>query len=78
MVEIFKTSVADKVYADLLISYIHRSFPDYCANFDLTDFDRILRVAASGKIEVIAICKIVGYLGYTAELLGDPKQNVAR
>ncbi len=38
MVEVFKTNVADKDQANILVDQIHKNFTDYKANFDLIFF----------------------------------------
>lgn len=71
MVEVFKTTVSDAYYAQVLLHKIHRRFPYYRANFDLTDCDRILRIQTNGQVDVPAIAHIVRAYGYCAEVLAD-------
>jgi hypothetical protein len=76
MIEIFRTSVYDRFYAGIVIGRIHSNFPEYRANFDLADCDRILRVCSSRSIDVDAIIKLVTELGFSASLLEDKPVSV--
>lgn len=77
MVEVFKTNVEDPGLADLLISHIHQTFPDYQANFDLEDCDKILRVACScGAVQPSFLIDILSDFGFQAEVLPDDLQAV--
>jgi len=71
MIEVFKTSVSDAYYAKLLLLKIHKKFPVYKANFDLSDCDRILRIQSPSEVEVPEIIKIIAGFGYEAEQLQD-------
>jgi len=71
MVEVFKTTVTDAYYAKLLLRKIQSQFPDYLANFDLTDCDRILRIETKGYCEISGIITIIKTFGYQAEVLVD-------
>lgn len=68
MIEVFKTSVEDKIDATRLIDLLRSHFP-YCRiNFDLWDCDRILRVEGmdfnTGKI-----IELVKSNGFTCSIL---------
>ena len=71
MVEVFKTTVSDAYYAKLLLRRIHSRFPQYKANFDLTDCDRILRVQSGVLVDVAEVLSIVRGFGYSADVLPD-------
>jgi hypothetical protein len=71
MVEVFRTNVEDEDHAALLIVEIQKAFPAYFANFDLEDCDRILRVRTYRQVDAEAIIRLLGTLGYQAEILPD-------
>ena len=72
MVEVFKTNVASKENAKLLIDEIQREFKDYRASFDLEDCDRVLVVRSFfGDINSYRIINLLYRLGYDAEVLPD-------
>ena len=71
-IEVFKTDVAHPHHATLIVEHIQKVFPGYSANFDLTDCDKILRVAAAtGSVDNAELIKIVGALGFEADVLPD-------
>ncbi len=55
MVEIFKTNVEETSESILLLQKLSGHFPKYKINFDLNDWDRILRVQG----EDISVEKII-------------------
>lgn len=63
MVEVFKTSVQDKVESCMVIEKLQELFPYYAINFDLEDCDRILRIehAVIENEKVIAVLNSQGY-----------------
>ena len=67
MFEIFKTSVNDVQIADKIVKALDSRFPDFKANFDLEDCDKILRVHA--KIPVPEVKDLVESFGCRCELL---------
>jgi len=70
MIVVFKTDVASKRDAKLILSHYRIFLPDWKINFDLDDCDKILRID-SGK-EVVQVEQIKNTLtkfGCTAELL---------
>jgi len=72
MVEVFKTNISERFYADMLIEQIHKTFTGYKANFDLEDCDRILRVKSStGYIPTAPLIKLLNDFGFYAEPLPD-------
>jgi hypothetical protein len=50
MVEVFKTNVDNRDHAMWVVALIHKIFPDYQANFDLEDCDKILRVKCTPAV----------------------------
>lgn len=70
MIEVFKTNVADREIANMLIDQIHLTFIGYQANFDLEDCDKILRVRFdSGIVQPSLIISLLKYFKYEAEVL---------
>jgi len=72
MIEVFKTNVADRDKANLLIDKLQNSFDNYSASFDLEDCDCILVVkCTTGCLQPnLIINLIIGY-GHSAEVLSD-------
>ncbi|SDD31552.1 hypothetical protein SAMN05216464_101384 [Mucilaginibacter pineti] len=69
-VEVFKTNVSKRKYANILLLEIHRTFEGYKANFDLEDCDNILRVqCADGHVKASALIVFLKDFGYHAEVL---------
>lgn len=72
MIQVFRTNVNDPSAASLLLHRIHEVFPQYEANFDLDDMDRILRVkSASGYVHEQKVIELVIAAGYLAVVLPD-------
>lgn len=72
MVEVFKTNVAEPIFAYKLVEQIHQRFADYKANFDLEDCDRILRVVCTtGTVEAAGLIALLNEWGFKAEVLPD-------
>jgi hypothetical protein len=72
MVEVFKTNVTYKAQANRLIEQLHKDFPEYKANFDLEDCDKILRVACTGGfINTYLLMNFLKQMGCQAEVLPD-------
>lgn len=72
MVEVFKTNVDNTKQAQSLVDKIHNQFPDYKVNFDLEDYDNILRVECAGyTLDSEAIIEMLEHVGYHAEVLPD-------
>ena len=72
MVEVFKTDVLNRDYANMIVNQIHSAFNNYQANFDLEDCDHILRVKSGGSI-IRSSC-VIGLLlslGCRAEVLEE-------
>lgn len=72
MVEVFKTNVTERYYAEKLVGEIHKHFVSYKANFDLDDCDKILRVKSVAEpIEVNVLVHLINRHGFDAEILPD-------
>ena len=72
MIEVFKTDVQDKDQAAMLVDQIHETFDHCCANFDLDDCDKILRVKGiTGETDVHQIINLMKRSGCHAEVLPD-------
>ena len=72
MVEVFKTNVDSRDHAMWLVALIHKIFPDYQANFDLEDCDKILRVkCTTSPVCPSSLIRILQDLGFYAEVLPD-------
>jgi predicted enzyme related to lactoylglutathione lyase len=79
-VEVFKTNVNKRKYANILLAKIHQAFVGYHANFDLEDCDKILRVQCNtGAVCTKTMILFLSDQGYRAEVLPDQlnrlKQN---
>lgn len=71
-IEVFKTNVKNPEQAKLLMERIHEYFPDYKANFDIEDCDRILRVKSiSENVNIHLIIEFLQKAGCKAEVLLD-------
>ncbi|MEJ7779071.1 MAG: hypothetical protein WKF68_05740 [Daejeonella sp.] len=72
MVEVFKTNVEDPDDACRIIEQFSREFPDYQANFDLEDCDKVLRVECRREvIDCENLISLLGNSGFKAETLED-------
>lgn len=72
MIEVFKTNVAHREHAEMLVEKIHKAFANYCANFDCDDCDHILRVeCATENIRHEELILLLGNAGFHAEILPD-------
>jgi hypothetical protein len=71
MIEVFKTDVTDKDQALPILNQITELFPNYRANFDLEDCDRILRIQSNEKINGEAIIVWLKTMDVNAEVLND-------
>ena len=72
MVEVLKTNVNNPYQAIMVIDQIHRTFPDYEANFDLDDCDKILRVvSAANGIQSVLLITLLKNFGFKGEILVD-------
>lgn len=68
MVEIFKTNIANSMQAGLVLQLLEEQWPQYMANVDLEDCDRILRVE-SDSVENEKIVSLMHLHGYACEVL---------
>ena len=72
MIEVFKTNVTDPMSATRLLTLIRVNHPEYLANFDLHDCDRVLRIVSkTGYIDVNAIISLLRNAGFNAAVLED-------
>ena len=68
MVEIFKTNVENIPESKILLQKLSRHFPKHKINFDLNDWDKILRV--QGKdISVRKIIQLLNEENYQCKVL---------
>jgi hypothetical protein len=67
-VEVFKTSVAEPVQAEVILATLINSFPNIKTNFDLDDCDRVLRV--EGEFVATEIIRLLKTKGHSCEVLG--------
>lgn len=71
-IEVFKTNVENGEQAKLLIERIHEYFPDYHANFDMEDCDRILRIKSiTENVNINLMIEFLQKAGCKAEVLLD-------
>lgn len=69
-IEVFKTNLQEAAEADKILKLLHRQFPHYHANIDLSDCDKILRIECrSGTVDEIVIKKLISEAGYISEVL---------
>ena len=72
IVEVFKTNVKNAVEARMLMGQIRTAFPEYTANFDLEDCDKILRVESSAEVVCVThLVRLLNEYGFKAEVLSD-------
>ncbi len=72
MVEVFKTNVENLQDAVWILGQIGKLFPDYQANFDLEDCDRILRVKCNeSQPDERSIIMLINSAGYQAAILEE-------
>ncbi len=68
MVEVFKTNVEEVSESKVLLEKLSRQFPEHKINFDLSDWDKILRVQGS-DISVEKIIQLLKQENYNCEVL---------
>ena len=68
MVEIFKTNVEETSESILLLQKLSSQFPKHKINFDLNDWDKILRVQGE-EISVEKIIQLLNKENYQCEVL---------
>ena len=72
MVEVLKTNVSNPYQAVTVIDQIHRTFPEYEANFDLDDCDKILRIESmTTSIQSVLIITLLKNFGFDGGILAD-------
>ena len=72
MVEVFKTNVNDEVTAERMIEIISLQFPEVFINFDLDDYDRILRIESTKDVLPVGdVITLMNTKGYECEVLED-------
>lgn len=71
MIEVFKTNVQDRIWAQRITSALHRHFIHIEVNFDLTDRDRILRVVYPEWFDPKRLITVLAHFGFKAEILPD-------
>lgn len=72
MIEVFKTNVSNRDYANFLLRIIGHVFGQYDANFDLDDCDRILRIkCSSGVVNAEGVIQLLRDFHVHAEILDD-------
>ena len=78
MVEVFKTNVNSKAVAEFIVYLLNRNYPDYEANFDLDDCDKILRIKTScHSVDIASVVSILKEINVHAEILPDETDRVA-
>ncbi len=68
MVEVFKTNVKNKAQSKILLCALFEVFPSLKINFDLSDYDKVLRVQGD-NIDASRIIILVKQYGYICEIL---------
>jgi hypothetical protein len=68
MVEIFKTNVENKADANFILQQLKTLFTNYLCNFDLEDYDKILRIEAN-NINISKIEEALNTMGFNCENL---------
>ena len=71
-VEIFKTDVQERARANRVLAMLGKKHPDYRANFDIEDDDRILRVeSTTTQINSIEIESLLEDIGVYCKIFTD-------
>jgi hypothetical protein len=68
MVEVFKTNVQKKAQSKQLLCALSDTFPSFKVNFDLSDYDKVLRVEGE-NMEALRIVILLKEYGFTCEVL---------
>ncbi|KYG72167.1 hypothetical protein EV198_0223 [Roseivirga ehrenbergii] len=70
MIEVFATNITSAGKAKRILTQIEEAFPDYIANFDLEDCDKILRIETHKTIiDTKSIIRLVKEMNGQASLL---------
>jgi hypothetical protein len=76
MIEVFKTNVMHHRHATLLVETVQQAFPNYQANFDLEDCDKILRVRCDhAVVKAAEVIRLLKGFGFDSEVLPDMPAN---
>jgi len=70
MIEVFKTNIETVDESNLVLGILTNNFPELRINFDLDDFDKILRVEGNNLI-IVQIISIIRENGFYCEVLPD-------
>jgi len=70
MIEVFKTNIETVDESNLVLGILTNNFPELRINFDLDDFDKILRVEGNNLI-IVQIIPIIRENGFYCEVLPD-------
>ena len=54
-VEIFKTNVSNQQLANQIVGDLKQLYPYYRINFDLEDYDKVLRIEGNNSIDILEI-----------------------
>jgi hypothetical protein len=69
-IEVFKTNVANKKAAKVILEEIGTRQPEYKCNFDLEDCDKVLRIEnISGKVDAQLILNILKINNHEGSIL---------
>ena len=72
MIEVFKTNIAKKREARLILKQLLNMLPGAAINFDLEDCDRILRIESwSQYFDPRQVCDVVAKMGFECRVLND-------
>jgi hypothetical protein len=72
MIEVFKTNIAKKQEAEIIENELLKILPGAVVNFDLEDFDRVLRVeSVHQNFEARDVITLVAKMGFECKVLTD-------
>lgn len=72
MIEVFATNIDSWSKARKVLNQIREAYPDYLANFDLEDCDKILRIETQEiKIDTKSIIRLLNEMNGEASLLKE-------
>ena len=69
MIEIYKTNVKTRRQASQIIGLLQNSFSKISINFDLQDWDKVLRVEGIKPADTTKVISDLIRLGFTCEIL---------
>ena len=70
-IEVFKTNVRNRRDASKILRILSIFEPDYNANFDIDDCDKILRVESNNEISSDSIIELLKYNDFNCEILSS-------